>query len=63
MILDLIRAWEIDPARAVLVGDKDSDMAAAASAGVRGLLFPGGDLAAFLAPHLTTPHPTIKAEC
>ena len=53
MILDLIRAWELDPARALLVGDKPSDMAAAASAGVRGLLFPGGDLAAFLAPHFT----------
>ena len=58
MILDLIRAWEIDPARALLVGDKESDMAAAASAGMRGLLFPGGDLAAFLAPYLTT-----TAEC
>ncbi len=61
MILDLIRAWEIDPARALLVGDKESDMAAAASAGMRGLLFPGGDLAAFLAPHLTPP--TLTAEC
>ncbi len=52
MLLDLIRAWELDPARVVMIGDSETDMQAAAAAGVRGLLFPGGDLAAFLEPVL-----------
>lgn len=48
MILRALSEWPIDRARSVLVGDKPSDMEAAARAGVRGLLFPGGDLKRFL---------------
>ena len=29
MLLDLMRAWELDPARCVLVGDQETDMQAA----------------------------------
>ena len=52
MILDLLRAWELDPARCALVGDQATDMAAAAAAGVAGHLFQGGDLAEFVRPIL-----------
>lgn len=52
MILDLVRKWELDPARCVLVGDQPRDLQAAAAAGVAGHLFPGGDLASFVEPIL-----------
>lgn len=54
MLLDLLRAWDLDPARAIMVGDQDTDMRAAAAAGVIGYLFPGGNLAEFLRPLLTS---------
>lgn len=44
MLLHLLADWGIAPAHAVMVGDKDIDMAAARAAGVRGVLFEGGDL-------------------
>ena len=52
MLLDLIRVWELDPARCLMVGDQPSDMAAASGAGVRGHLFTGGNLHDFIAPLL-----------
>ena len=48
MILQALADWPIDKARSVLVGDKPSDLEAAARAGVRGVLFEGGDLMGFL---------------
>jgi D-glycero-D-manno-heptose 1,7-bisphosphate phosphatase len=48
MILRAIADLGLDPARTVVIGDKASDMEAAERAGVRGALFSGGDLEAFV---------------
>lgn len=45
LILRAIREWEPDVSRSVLIGDSDRDMEAARAAGVRGVLYRGGDLA------------------
>jgi D-glycero-D-manno-heptose 1,7-bisphosphate phosphatase len=52
MLLDLIRAWELDPARCVTIGDQPTDIAAAAAAGIPGHMFPGGNLLDFARPVL-----------
>jgi D-glycero-D-manno-heptose 1,7-bisphosphate phosphatase len=49
MLLDLIATWPIDVGRSVMIGDAESDMAAAAAAGVTGLLYRGGPLDASFA--------------
>ncbi|WP_165837141.1 D-glycero-alpha-D-manno-heptose-1,7-bisphosphate 7-phosphatase [Phenylobacterium hankyongense] len=48
MILRALADWPIDRERSILVGDKVSDIDAATRAGIRGVLFPGGDLKTFL---------------
>ncbi len=52
MVVDLIRAWELDPARCALVGDQPTDIQAAEAAGIAGHAYAGGDLAAAIAPIL-----------
>ncbi|HET6183509.1 MAG TPA: HAD family hydrolase [Acetobacteraceae bacterium] len=52
MLRSLIAAWELDPARCLMVGDQPSDLAAAEAAGVPAVLFPGGNLDEFLAGQL-----------
>jgi D-glycero-D-manno-heptose 1,7-bisphosphate phosphatase len=52
MILDLIAKWQVDVERSFLVGDKESDIQAAAAAGIAGHLFTGGNLLTFVRPLL-----------
>jgi D-glycero-D-manno-heptose 1,7-bisphosphate phosphatase len=52
MVLDLIRAWELEPGRCLMIGDQETDMAMAAAAGIAGVRFPGGNLFDFIAPIL-----------
>ena len=54
MLLRAKEAWPIDWSRSFLIGDRDSDMAAAAAAGVAGHPFQGGDLLAFLLSSVLT---------
>ena len=48
MILKLQREWTTDPRWSFVVGDRDSDVAAAIAAGVAGYKFEGGNLWKFL---------------
>jgi D-glycero-D-manno-heptose 1,7-bisphosphate phosphatase len=52
MLLDLMRAWQVPADKAVMIGDQDSDMQAAAAAGMAGYLFRGSNLLSFLRPIL-----------
>jgi D-glycero-D-manno-heptose 1,7-bisphosphate phosphatase len=47
MLLQAMEDFPIDKARSFLIGDKQSDLDAAAAAGVRGFLYRGGDLLQF----------------
>jgi len=40
--------WQADPSTSFLIGDKESDVAAAEAAGIRGYLFAGSNLLEFV---------------
>jgi len=44
MILDLMDHWPVDVPRSALIGDKESDLEAAAKAGVRGVRYIRGSI-------------------
>ena len=52
MIRDLLKAWPVNAARSVLVGDMPHDVAAAEAAGINGYRFEGGNLKDFVEPLL-----------
>lgn len=52
MLLDLMARYPVDRANSLMVGDRDTDLAAAEAAGIRGLKYEGGNLDALLAPRL-----------
>ncbi len=47
MILTALETYHVEKTAALLIGDSPRDVEAAARAGIRGFLFPGGDLEAF----------------
>jgi len=57
MILQALQDWAIDREASLLIGDKPSDLEAALRAGIRGVLFQGGDLKAFLESEALWPPP------
>jgi D,D-heptose 1,7-bisphosphate phosphatase len=54
MIVDLFRCWPVDAGASFLIGDRETDCAAAAAAGIKSHLFPGGDLFRFVSKLLAT---------
>ncbi|MBF0245586.1 MAG: HAD family hydrolase [Planctomycetes bacterium] len=53
LVRQAIREWNIDAVRSLLIGDKPSDIAAGEACGVKGRLFTGGNLLAFMRQQVT----------
>ena len=56
MILKLLEKWQIDPTQSLMIGDSETDVAAAKAANLEGHLFRRGNLHDFLEPLLQSPN-------
>lgn len=52
MIIKAMSKWALDPSKCLLIGDKKSDVEAGRRAGIKAVLYAGGDLECFISPHL-----------
>ena len=52
--------WELNLQQSVFIGDKESDMQSARAGGVRGLLFPGGNLHEFVTREIVSSHRKVS---
>ena len=57
MLLDLLSSWPVDRATSFVVGNTEDDMRAAQAAGLRGVLYEGGDLDQLIAREIRPPPP------
>ena len=48
LLLRALREHDVDPGASLMIGDAPRDIAGAAQAGIRGVLYEGGDLCVFL---------------
>ena len=62
MILDLLRCWPADMATSFLIGDRETDCAAGAAAGIESYLFSGGDLSLFVPKLLAARRPRSPSD-
>jgi D-glycero-D-manno-heptose 1,7-bisphosphate phosphatase len=62
MLLRAFAEWPVDVERSFLVGDQETDMAAAAAAGIKGHLFQGSDIVGFFSEQELWPKHSNEAD-